>query len=173
MAFAAAPGAVFDAIVRPAGGACVRATLHTGENTVEVPAPATAQIEVTGLPPDVPRGSITVQVYWLVRREPLLDELVAGGVEGLDPGAIRDWPRSAADLQQVDEEDCIWKELGEGPIRLPLRRRGSYVAVPYVGPKGKRVPLVDAATAIEITTPGAVVDATIRLDPEKVRAASK
>jgi len=170
LAFAAPKATTLDAIVRPDGGACVRATLRPGENTIEVPLPSSAQVELTGMPPGVARTAIAVQVYRLVRRDPLLGELVAAGLDTIDQGEVHDWPRTAADLERMAGED-LWAVFGAGPVRFELRSHGSYVAVPYVVAGNRRVPLLDAAVGIEITTPGAVVEATIRLDPEKVRAA--
>jgi hypothetical protein len=175
MAFAAPKGTVMDAIVRPDFGMCLRATLQLGENTIDVPPPSVAPIEVTGMPADVAQYALGVQVCRLVRREPLLDELVAAGLD-VDPGAVQHWPRSAADLEAMESTDFRSRVLEEEAFSFFLPRRGSYVAVPvlvasdYLAAKND-IALVDAAVALEITTPGAVVAATIRLDPEKVRAA--
>jgi hypothetical protein len=148
---------------------CVRTTLQLSENTIDVPPPSVVQLGFAGMPPEHADHARGVQVYRIVRREPLLDELVAAGLD-VDPGAVQHWPRSAADLEEMERAGTE-QRWGEGPLRFSLRRRGSYVAVPFVDANKKQVAFLDAAVALEITTPGAVVDATIRLDPERVRAA--
>ena len=99
----------------------------------------------------------------------MLDELVAAGLD-VDRAEVRPWPRTAADLDAMATED--FRRLpGEDSFKFSLRRRGSYVAVPFVVANDNQVAFLDAAVAIEITTPGAVVEAKVRLDPERVRAA--
>ena len=71
----------------------------------------------------------------------------------------------------MEREDFRQREGEEGWFRFSLRRRGSYVAVPFLVANGRSIDLVDAAVPLEITTPGAVVEAAIRLDPDQVRTA--
>ena len=169
LVFAAPKGTVMDAIVRPDSGMCVRATLQPGENTIDVPPPSRVRIEVAGMPPEAAADALALHVCRLVRREPLLDELVAAGLD-VDRAEVRPWPRSAADLEAMETED--FRRLpGEDSFKFSLRRRGSYVAVPFVVANANQIAFLDAAVALEITTPGAVVEARIRFDPEKVRAA--
>ena len=169
IAFAVPNGTTLDAIVEPNWGMCIRTTLQPGENTIDVPDPSVVVLDVTGLPPDAPRHMVGVQICRLSRAEPLLDALVGDGVEELDDGAAAAMPRTAEELENM--ANSFRENFREGPLRLELPRRGSYVAVPGVEGPGGRVPLFDAAVRLEITTPGQVLGATIHLDPEKVRAA--
>ena len=170
-AFVVPRGTVLDAVVRPDGGCCTRTTLREGENTIEVPDPPVAVLELSGLPPGVQRTSIGVHIWRLVRAEPLLDALVADGVAHLDPYDNAQAPRTTADLANMTGEH-VSDTFGDGPLRFVLHRRGSYVAVPYaVGEKWK--PMLGAMVKFELSAPGQVVHTTIRLDPDEVRAALK
>ncbi|HEU4419036.1 MAG TPA: hypothetical protein VFT55_08865, partial [Planctomycetota bacterium] len=170
-AFVVPRGTVLDAVVRPDGGCCTRTTLREGENTIDMPDPPVAVLELSGLPPGVERTSIGVQVWRLVRAEPLLDALVADGVADLEADDNAQAPRTAADLANMAGDE-VTKTFGDGPLRFVLHRRGSYVAVPHAAGE-QRKPMLGAMVKFELTAPGQVVHTTIRLDPDEVRAALK
>jgi hypothetical protein len=170
-AFVVPRGTVLDAVVRPDGGCCIRTTLREGENTIDVPDPPAAVFELSGLPPNVQRSSISVRIWRLVRAEPLLDALVADGVWNLDPEDNAQAPRTAEDLENMAGE-MVSDAFGDGPLRFVLHRRGSYVAVPFAGGEQWK-PMLRALVKFELTAPGQVVQTTIRLDPDEVRSALK
>jgi hypothetical protein len=159
--------ATFDAIAVGDAGFPVRARLVPGESLLELPPPATIAVRLAGWPAGV-RGA--VQLVRLTWDEPLLTELGHAGARSHDlepkpmPGSIDDW---TARRNLADE----WASLGDGAATFAIVARGRVLVVPWAGGGGRLVPLLDAAEALDVTTPGQRIEVPIRLDPAQVEAA--
>jgi hypothetical protein len=168
-------GSKVEAIAAPWSGPAQHVTLVAGENHLVLEPAFQARVVVPKLPGELAQTPISVRMACLTTREPLLDRLASDGVQ-LDDRNAQPWPTTAQALDAL----LGWSvdaQLDDNRACFTVPHRGSYLAVPYVGTREKDdAPiawhcLLDAAIAIEITTPGDTVEATVRLDVDRVRSA--
>jgi len=157
-------GSQLEAIAVPSLGHFARAWLRPGENTMVIPDPATVTVSVQGVPREMTAWRVRVNLCILVRREP--------GLDALSRSEDEPWPANGEDaMGLVRNHKCDAMTITNGTGILELPCCGSYVAMPVVQAGEASVPLLDAAVPVEVTAPGAHLEAMIRIDPERVRAA--
>jgi hypothetical protein len=166
-----------EAIVVPWSGPALHAVLRAGENHLELEPQFQLQVVVPKLPGELAPTPISIRLACLVPREALLDRLANDGERSAERTA-QPWPTTEPALLALDAWSQNAKLDGDDDRAcFTVPHRGSYLAVPYVGTREKDdAPiawhcLLDAAIAIEITTPGDTVEATVRLDVDRVRSA--
>ena len=109
---------------------------------------------------------IRVFAVRLARREPALDEIL--------PQADLAWPATVAEVKRlIRSHRCDAAMIAAGSTLLELPECGSYIVVPVWRNPGGEVPLLDAALLVEVAVPGSTLEATIRIDPERARAAPR
>ncbi|MFY9342303.1 MAG: hypothetical protein WAT39_07430 [Planctomycetota bacterium] len=160
--FAMRRGGTWAAIVAADAHGCAEALLRPGHNIVEVPAAATLQVTVHGVPPELPVGVVGVRVFRLALREPLLDQMY-----GSEPPPRL--PQTAEQLAALDGPHP--EEVRGEPGRFTIARRGAYAVVPFVRRGERSELLAPHAKAVDVDVHGARVDTTVTVPPEAVRAA--
>ena len=155
-------GATFPAIALSPHGFPVRATVTTGTNVLDLPPPATIVVQADAWPDDV-RGRVHLcQRTW---EEPLLHELAAADAlpQHLRPRAPESDSKrpSPSDVTRPIGPDTTFAVVCSGRYRIVLW---------VIGDDGEH-PLPDAAVEVDVTTPGQRIDVTLRVDPDRVRAA--
>jgi hypothetical protein len=160
-------GTALEAIVGAHDCWCARTILMARENLVTLPEAARAEVELQGLPADLPDVEFAVAVWQTQRRDPLLEEIDARSDS-------MPWDGSRATALHHAPVDSEWRRNEGQPVIFTstLQERGCYIAVPFVRSNSSTEPLLEAATALEAMTPDAL-HVVIRLDPAKVRAACR
>jgi hypothetical protein len=150
-----------EAIAVPQQGRFVRRWLVPGRNELVVGEPARVHLSVPGLPED---WRVSVRILQLARREPSLDDLHAS--------CDLPWPADEVAADSLFRWRGWWQaEIVGGTSELEVPECGSYIAMPVVEVDESSVPCAGAAVPVEVLAPGGDLEATIHIDPNRVRKA--
>lgn len=162
-------GTQVEAVICPRRSPCARIVLSEG-TTQFTPQPPVFELEFHS--PVVADDLLDVDVLRLERQEPWLDEVERGGFQDASKSERLTWPMTKEQIESASSNAVVDFARVGGVQRINVDRLGRYAFVPCL--RSKERPTVyfpESAVILEAKVPGEVLRATLRVDPEKVRAA--